>query len=162
MMAVVVSETPILPHSALFKKTKNLRRVPGNNRICGHVSCDDAARPDNCVFANRCVGKDGHARADGSALSDDRALDLPISFCLENAVGTCGTGVAVVDEHHPVAYKNVVLDRHALADKGVTGDLAHFADAGVLLDFDKGTNLCLVADLATVQVDKLREANIVS
>jgi hypothetical protein len=44
----------------------------------------------------------------------------------------------------------------------VTGDLAHFADAGVLLDFDKSANLCLVADLATVQIDELREANIVS
>ena len=71
---------------------------------------------------------------------------FPVVFRLEVAVYGSGPGIFVIDEHHPVAYEDIVFDGNALADKGVAGDLAGAPDNGVLLDFYEGTDLRVVAE----------------
>ena len=56
--------------------------------------------------------------------------------------------------------KYVVLNSHALADEAVTRYLAAFPDAHVLLDLDEGADLCLVTDLAAVEIDEFRKPHV--
>ena len=56
-----------------------------------------------------------------------------------------------------MANEHVIVDAHAFADKRVARDLAVRTDDGVLLDFDKGANLGVGADLTPVKVDEARE-----
>jgi hypothetical protein len=56
--------------------------------------------------------------------------------------------------------EDVVLDHDPFANEGVTGNLATFSDGRVFLDLDERTNLGFVADLASVQVDELRQPHI--
>src|SRR6267143_761260 len=51
----------------------------------------------------------------------------------------------------------VVLDGHSFADEGVAGNLAVLAEPGILLDFDEGADLGVVADFTAVEVDELRQ-----
>ena len=52
--------------------------------------------------------------------------------------------------------EDVVLDEDTLTDKGVTGNLAASSDTGIFLDFYECADLCLVSDLAPIQVYKFR------
>ena len=56
--------------------------------------------------------------------------------------------------------EDVVFNHHTLADEGVAGDLAALADAGILLDLDESPDLGLVPDLASVQIDELRQPDL--
>ena len=76
------------------------------------------------------------------------------------AVGGRGARIGVVDERDAVADEDVVFNRDALADKRMARDLAALADGGILLDFDKGSNLRLIPDFASVQIDELGELHI--
>lgn len=53
-----------------------------------------------------------------------------------------------------MTYENVVLDGHALTNEGMARDFAAVAYLGVLLDLDKGTDLCLVSNLTAIKVDE--------
>jgi len=44
----------------------------------------------------------------------------------------------------------------------MTRYLATAADRGILLDLDKGADLCVVSDFATVEIDEFREPNVLS
>ena len=70
--------------------------------------------------------------------------------------------IRVVDKHDAVADEDIVFDDDSLADERVTRDLAALADVGVLLDLDEGAYLRLVADLAPVEIDKLRQPHILA
>ena len=59
-----------------------------------------------------------------------------------------------------MADEDVVLDRHAFTDEGVARNLAPPADLCILLDLDERSDLRFVADLAAVQVDELRELDV--
>ncbi len=50
----------------------------------------------------------------------------------------------------------------AFADEGVAGNLAARADVGVLLNLDKGADLGVVADLTAVEIDELRELDVLA
>jgi hypothetical protein len=75
---------------------------------------------------------------------------------LQIPIGSRGARIAVIDKHHPVPDEDVVLDEDAFTDKGVTGNLAASSDTGIFLNFYECADLCLVADLAPIQVDKFR------
>ena len=53
--------------------------------------------------------------------------------------------------------EDVIFDGHALTHERVAGNLAAAADTGVLLNFNERTNLGLIADFATVEIDELRK-----
>jgi hypothetical protein len=56
--------------------------------------------------------------------------------------------------------QHVVLNDDAFADKGVARDLAASANTGIFLDLDECADLRLVPDLAPVQIDELREPDV--
>ena len=99
----------------------------------------------------------GHARTERCALADAGLFHFPVGLGLQRAVFVGGAGIAVVDEHHPVADENVVFDGHAFADEGVAGNLAVLADGGVFLNLDKSADLGVIADFAAVEIDELRK-----
>src|SRR6516165_325039 len=136
--------------------TKNFRWIADDDRICRHIFRDHAARADDRVFADCDVGQNRNSGSDGGALLHDGPLDLPVGLGLQLTVGG-GTRVSVIDEHHPVPNEDVVFDGDPLAHEGVARDLASLADGRVLLNFDKGSDFCLVSNFATVEVDELRE-----
>src|SRR2546425_115983 len=84
-------------------------------------------------------------------------LDFPVLLGLQRTVRSCGARVGVVDECDAVADEDVVLDGHAFANERVAGDLAVLADVRVLLNFDKGTDLGVVAYFAAIEVDEPRQ-----
>src|SRR5262249_60327050 len=98
--------------------------------------------------------------SDGGTFLHIRAPALPVAARLELTGRRRRARVGVVDEGDAVADEDVILDRHALADEGVARDLAAPSDRRVLLDFDERADLGLVADLAPIQVDELREPDI--
>ncbi len=51
---------------------------------------------------------------------------------------------------------------YAFADKTVAGNLASASNSGILLDLDKGADLCLVSDFAAVEIDELRKPHILA
>ena len=52
------------------------------------------------------------------------------------------------------------LDGNAFADEGMARDLAAIADPRALLNLDERADLCLVADLAAVEVDEGKDPNV--
>src|SRR2546425_4860119 len=139
------------------ERPQEARWVARDDRVSGHVPRHDAAGPDQRVLTDRYVRQNGCTRADGSALLHQRGLDFPVLLALQLPVWGGGAWVGVVDERHPVAYEDVVLDGHPFADERVAGNLAVLADPDVLLDLDKGTDLGVVADFTSVEIDELRQ-----
>jgi hypothetical protein len=58
----------------------------------------------------------------------------------------------VVDENHAMADKDLVPDRDAGANEGMARYLAALSNLDIALDFHKGPDSCIVADLAAVQI----------
>src|SRR5262245_27180024 len=83
-----------------------------------------------------------------------RGDELPIGFGLRPSIDR-GARILVVDKHHAVTNKNVILDRHAFADKTVRRNLASRPDHRVLLDFDKGSDLGVSAYATAVKIDEI-------
>src|SRR5438876_9104588 len=132
-------------------------RIACHDRVGRHVASHDAAGSDQSILADRDVRKDGGAGADRSARPHQRRLDFPVLLGLQRTVRSCGARVGVVDEGDAVADEDVVLDGHAFANERVAGDLAVLADVRVLLNFDKGTDLGVVAYFAAIEVDEPRQ-----
>ena len=83
---------------------------------------------------------------------DDRAKERPAVGALQPAVVVRRPRPFVVDEDHPVADEDLVLDLDSLADERVALDLAARADYGSTLDLDEGADTRAVADRAAVEV----------
>jgi hypothetical protein len=58
--------------------------------------------------------------------------------------------------------EDVIFDGNPLTDEGVAGDFAAAADLGVFLDFDERADFGLASDLAPVEIDELREPDILA
>ncbi len=58
--------------------------------------------------------------------------------------------------------ENIVFNRDAFADEGVARYLAAPAHLGVLLNLDEGPYFGLFADLTAIQVDELRELDVLA
>jgi hypothetical protein len=78
---------------------------------------------------------------------------------LQLAEPVCRSGIAVVDEYYVMANEHPIADRDALANKRVARNLAVSADVYTLLYFDKGANLCVIADFAAVEINKAVNLN---
>jgi hypothetical protein len=87
---------------------------------------------------------------------------MPVSFGLQAACGGGRTWIRVVDKHHAVSDEDVVFDDYTFTDERVARDLAPFAYRCVLLDLDKGSDLCFVANLASIKVDELGKLDVSS
>ena len=77
---------------------------------------------------------------------------------LSSLGGTAG-GKEIVDEHCAVRDETIVSDRDQLADEGVGLDSASLSDHDAALNFDEGPNEAIVADFATVEVDRLDDCD---
>src|SRR6185437_1090359 len=88
-----------------------------------------------------------------------RWLHVPVGLGLQFAVSR-GPRVGIVDENHPVTNEHAIFDRHALANEAMARDLAAFPDRCILLDLYESADLCFVADLASVEIDELRQFDI--
>ena len=58
--------------------------------------------------------------------------------------------------------ENLIFNRDAFADEGMAGYLAVPSDPGVFLYLDKRADLGVIANLAAVEVDELREFDVVA
>src|SRR5580704_297159 len=130
--------------------------IARHDAVWRNIFGDHAASAHNGVFADGDIRKDGRSGADRRALLNYGALDLPVGLGLQISVRCGRTRVAVVDEHHAMADKDVVFNGHAFTDEGVARYLAALADARVLLDFDERSNLGFVANFASIKIDELR------
>ncbi len=144
----------------LATKPPHSCRIAGDNRVGRDVACDDAAGADDGAFADRDVGENRGAGSDRSALLHERALDLPVARRLKLSGRRRRPRIGIVDEGDAVADEDVVLDRHTFADERVTRDLAAPPDGRVFLDLDERPDRRLIADLAAVEIDELRELDV--
>src|SRR3990170_8748647 len=126
------------------------RNIPGHNTACAN----------HRVLSDRYVGEDRHAGSNRSPLLYDRRLHFPVAFRLKPAVLVRRTGEGVINKHHAMSDKHVVLDGHSLADEGVTRNLASLPDLGVLLNFNKGTDFGLITDFTAVQIDEVGQLDV--
>ena len=141
--------------------TQKLCRISGDDAIRGNVFRDCAPGADDGILSHRKVGEDGCSRTNRSALLDHRSLDFPVGFSLQVPV-RCGSRIAVVNKRDTVPDENIVFDGHAFTYEGVAGDFAALPNFGVLLNFNKGADLGLIAHFASVQVDELRKPDALS
>src|SRR5688572_1835811 len=137
-------------------------RVAHYNGVGRHVARDDAPGTDDRALADRHVAKHGGARSDRGALFDYGVFHFPVGGGLQLARSRGGPRVRVVDEHHAMADEDLILDGHAFTDERMARDLAAAADAGVFLDFDEGADFGFVADVAAVEVDELRQFDVLA
>src|SRR2546425_6701390 len=152
---------PVIRHPWLWRdQAEDPRRVPSHNGIVGHVAGDDAAGPDDGILPDDHVREDCRPGPDRCAFPHQRGLDLPVLLALEFPRRSRRPWIGVVDEGDAVADEDVVLDRHAFTDEGVARNLAPPADLRIFLDLDERPDLRFVADLAAVQVDELRELDV--
>src|SRR5690349_2676588 len=100
--------------------------------MVGDVVGDDGSGAYQGALADGHATHDDGPAADRCATLDDGWNQGPVAFRLRTSVFG-RSGVAVVDEHNPVAHEHLVLDADALANEGVGGDLAAGADADALL-----------------------------
>src|SRR5438309_4489262 len=152
---------PVIRHPRLGRdQAEDPRRIPSHNRIVGHIAGHNAAGPADGVLPDDHVREYGHPGPDRRAFSHQRGLDLPVLPGLEFPRRSRRPRIRVVDEGDAMADEDVILDRHAFTDEGVARNLAPPADLRILLDLDERSDLRFVADLAAVQVDELRELDV--
>src|SRR6516162_3945259 len=141
-------------------RSEDSRRVAGHDGPVGHITRNHAARTNDGALSNYDVRQNRGARAYRRAFPDECRLDFPIAACLQLPGGRRRTRVRIVDECHAMSDEDLILDGHTLAHEGVARDLAALADRRVFLDFDERPDLCLVAYLATVEIDELRQLHV--
>ena len=123
-----------------------------NDRVVWNVPGDDSAGSNERAFADRDAGDDGGVAADRCCALHAGDFNLPVGLSLKAAVGIGRARMAVVGEHDAMTDEDFVFDDHAFTDESVRRDLATRTDRGVLLDLDKGSDLRVAADRATVQI----------
>src|SRR6059058_1933902 len=139
---------------------EHARGVPRNCRVGWHVPGYDTTRTDNCVFADGDSAKQSYTGPDRGAAFDQGYFAAPIVFSLQLSVAVGCARMAIVDERDTVTDKDVVFQGNAFTDECVTRNLAARADSGVFLDLDKRSNLGLVANLTTIEVDETKNAHV--
>src|SRR5437870_6612389 len=102
-------------HLRAVDRPQHTRRVSDDDRVGGHVARDHAAGPDQGVLADRDVGENRRAGTDGRALADPRQLDTPVLLGLQPTAWSSGSPARIVNERHPMADEDGVLDGDAFA-----------------------------------------------
>jgi len=81
------------------------------------ISGDDAAGTDHGVGADRDPSQNGGTGANRCALLHQRSQASPIALLDHPAILRHGSRPTVVDKHHTMPDKYLVLDSHTLANK---------------------------------------------
>lgn len=113
---------------------------------------DDTACTDNRFFADRYPTKYSGIAADRRAAFDQRGDTGPIGRSLQLTCRRRRPRVPVIRKHDSMAHKDVIFNGHAFANKRVTTNLGSTTDLDAALDFYKCPNLCLIADLTSIQI----------
>jgi len=132
-----------------------LARYAHHDGMVGHVLGDNGPGPDQRVLADGHATKDDRTAPQGSPGLDGGGDHFPILFGLQ-AVARGGTGIKVVDEHHPMSNEDPVLQGHPFTKEAMAADLTEFPDLDPFLDLDKGPDLGMVPHFATVKIDQIR------
>ena len=114
----------------------------------------NATRTNDGILSDHKVGKNGCSGANGSTAFDHSGFNSPVLFGLEPTPARGRSWVRVINKRHAVADEDVVFDGYSLTHESVTRDLATIPHGRILLDFDKSANLCLVTNLATIEIDE--------
>src|SRR6266568_6075264 len=134
------------------QRSQNLRRISGYNGVRRDVPGHDTPGADDGKLTDSNSAQHGGARADGGAPLYQGRFASPILLRFQLSLCVGGTRIQVVDEGDIVPDKDLILQGYSFADKRVTGNLATVANLNTFLDFDKGADLHIIADLAAIKV----------
>jgi hypothetical protein len=135
---------------------ENARGDSGYHFSGSDIVSDHRSGSDERTSAHSDSSHQDRTRSDRDLILDV-SLDItasPISFGLELPVDLDRTGVLVVDEHHAVAHEAPVTDVHSPTNEGVAADLALLANGGPALHLNEGSELSVIADTTTVEIDE--------
>src|SRR5262249_35899626 len=121
-----------------------------------HVARDDGAGADHRPPTAAQPAQVRRVRPERRPPTDPGRLQFPIAAPQQFPAGRGRPRQPVVDKHHAVSDKDLVLDRDPLADEGMRRYLAARPDHGPRLHLDKGADQGLVPDGAAIEVDELR------
>lgn len=116
---------------------------------------------DHGSSANKCTFSDRNARQNDRSASDrctsfyPSRHDLPVRLGLQPAI-IRRARIQVVDEHDPMADKDVIFDGDPFANESVRRDLAPTSNKRIFLNLDEGSDLCLVAHTTAIEIDQIR------
>jgi len=128
--------------------------ISHHQRVFLDVVRNQRAGSDHRSLAYDDTAHDDGAASDRRASFDDGRFQAPLAVCHRCATGPGGARMAIVDEDDAVTYEDFVLDLDACTYEAVARDLAAFADSRTPLNFDKCSHACVVAYLASVEVDE--------
>lgn len=145
-----------------YRRFQHAGGIAGDDGMRWHIFCDDAAGTDQRTLTNGDAAEDRGVRTDRGTLLYQGFDAGPVCVCLQTAGGGRRAGEEVVGEHDTMTDENLVFDRHAFADETMRGDFAAASDLRSLLNFDKGPDLGLVANFATVEIRECENTNVLS
>ena len=140
-----------LPRS---KISKHFPWVADHDRVRRHVAGHHRSGTDQGIFADDHIRQDGRPRSNRRPPLDQRDFDFPVLLGLESTGLARRTREGVIDECDIVPDKDLVLDRDPFTDERVARYLASPADFGILLNLNECSNVGLISNLATVEVDE--------
>src|SRR5438105_2044096 len=102
-----------------------------------------------------------------AAIRANRSASVPLPtptqyWTPQNRANSCSNSSTISPPTNTVAHENIVLDGYPFTYKTMARDLAVFPYFGIFLNFDKCTNLGVVANFAAIEIDELRELCIFS
>src|SRR3989338_3772796 len=116
------------------------------------------AGTDHSALANGYAAHDDCTAPDGCTSADPAGNQFPV-ICVLQATVRRSAGVAVIDEQHAMADKNLIFHRDPFTNKRMGGDFAPTADDGIFLYFHKSTYRRFITDRAAVQIYEFRVVN---
>jgi hypothetical protein len=135
------------------KPPQEASRVTQVNTRFGNILGYHGAGADYNLITNR-DGKNGRISPDADMVAKfGRAPEIAASR-------RTSLIKEIVDEHRSMGDKTVVPDRDELANKGVRLDTASLPNLHSLLDFDERTDERVVIDLATIEIDRLHNGDV--
>src|SRR5712692_10881459 len=141
---------------------QELRGIPGHNAVRRDVPGHYAPGADHGEFTDGDSTQQGGAGADGGAPLYQSRFASPLLLRFQLSIGVGGTRIKVVDEGDIVSDKDLLLQSYSFADKRVTGNFAPTANPDSFLDFDKGTDFHVIANLAAIKIGEPVYANSLS
>ena len=121
--------------------------------------CNQRAGSNHRALSYEDTAHDDGTASDRRSSFDDRRFQAPFAVCNWEAAAPGGTRATIVDEDNAVTYEDIVFDLDARTYEAVAGDLAAPADSRAPLNFNKGSNACVVADLTSVEIDERAQAH---
>jgi hypothetical protein len=121
--------------------------------------CNQRAGSNHRALSYEDTAHDDGAASDRRASFDDRRFQAPLTIRHWEAASPSGPRATIVDEDDAVTYEDIVFYLDARTNEAVARYLAALADPRAPLNFDKSSDACVVADLATVEIDERAQAH---